>query len=259
MDKSIEEKILQKMMKLPRVMKSSLKEGAGEGHGHESEGQKKRYGQSGRGKSGGGRTGRGPGMSARGKGGPGMGGRGGRGSGGRGSGSQSMLDVIGRGIVQTAQNGVMMAKTGHEEPEGSCATEEHAGRKGHGGPKGHGESGKAPFSRERVLVILLDHPDGVRQKVLAEALEINPSSASEMIGKLESDGYVKRSVDPEDKRATLISLTELGQARAYEIQDERQERLSRLYGNLTEEEKEELLRLLEKMEGSAEEPEAAEE
>ncbi len=76
---------------------------------------------------------------------------------------------------------------------------------------------------------------------------MNPSSMSEMISKLEHDGYVKRTVDPSDKRATLITLTELGEARAAELSDERNERFSRLFANLTEEEKEQLVTLLEKL------------
>jgi len=241
MNKSIEEILLQKMMKLPKIMKTTLSEVAAEGHGHESEGEKKRHGQSGRASG----SGRGKGGSGRASGGHGSGGS------GRGSSGQSMLDMIGRGIVQTAQGVAVVSAHQHDEDEKHSKGK----KKGHGGSKEHGEAEKSPLSRERVLVLLLDYPDGARQKVLAEALEINASSASEMIGKLESDGYVKRCVDPEDKRATLISLTELGQARAYEVQDERQEKFSKLYENLTEEEKEELLRLLEKIEGNPKESE----
>jgi DNA-binding MarR family transcriptional regulator len=65
--------------------------------------------------------------------------------------------------------------------------------------------------------------------------------------KLENDGYVKRTVDPTDKRATLISLTELGEARAAELQDEKNEKLDKAFGNLTDDEKEQLIALLEKL------------
>ncbi len=91
------------------------------------------------------------------------------------------------------------------------------------------------------------YEDGVRQKTLTEELRINPSSVSEMISKLENDGYVKRTVDPTDKRATLISLTELGEARAAELQDEKNEKLGKAFGNLTDDEKEQLIALLEKL------------
>ena len=80
-----------------------------------------------------------------------------------------------------------------------------------------------------------------------EQLGINPSSVSEMISKLESDGYVKRTVDPDDKRATLVTLTELGEARTAELADEKKEMFKGVFDNLTDDEKEQLMALLEKL------------
>ena len=91
--------------------------------------------------------------------------------------------------------------------------------------------------------------DGVRQKTLTGELRINPSSVSEMISKLENDGYVRRTIDPEDKRATLIMLTELGEARTAELQDEKNDTLDKIFGNLSDDEKEQLIVLLEKLTG----------
>ena len=59
-------------------------------------------------------------------------------------------------------------------------------------------------------------------------MRINASTMSEFIGHLESDGYVERNIDPSDKRATLITLTEKGRERAFELQDERKEKLNQL-------------------------------
>ena len=94
---------------------------------------------------------------------------------------------------------------------------------------------------------MLNHTSGVRQKALAEEMHVNPSSMSELISRMESEGYVKRTVDPADKRATLITLTDVGQARAYELEDERHEKFAALFGVLTEEEKTQLLSLLKKL------------
>ena len=101
--------------------------------------------------------------------------------------------------------------------------------------------------RERLLTIIVGYENGVRQKALTEAAHVNPSTMSELISKLARDGYVVRTVDPTDKRATLITLTEVGRARAYELEDERNERFSGLFSALTEEEKIMLLELLEKL------------
>ena len=110
------------------------------------------------------------------------------------------------------------------------------------------------FAQARLLQVLLEHEGGVRQKVLAEEMRINPSSTSELISKLESEGYAVRTVDPSDKRATLITLTEVGRARAYELEDERTERFSKFFVNLSEDEKEKLLELLEKAMDVSDEP-----
>ena len=103
------------------------------------------------------------------------------------------------------------------------------------------------FAQRRLLSVLLGYEDGVRQKVLAEEMRINPSSISELISKLEAEGYAVRTVDPEDKRATLITLTEVGKARAYELEDERNERFAKPFANLNDQEKDQLLKLLEKL------------
>ena len=111
----------------------------------------------------------------------------------------------------------------------------------HGGPR------MRAFAQERLLRIIQEKADGIRQKDLVEELKVNPSSVSEIISKLQAEGYVERTVDPMDKRATLITLTELGRARAYELEDERNERFSSLFSRLTDSEKEQLVELLEKL------------
>ena len=123
---------------------------------------------------------------------------------------------------------------------------------GHFGRRGkHGR--RPPLSRERLLTLIGKYPDGVRQKVIAENAGINQSSVSELIYKLESDGYVRRTVDPDDKRATLLFLTELGAARAAEVEDERTEMFRGIFDRLSAEEKKTLSELLDKLLETAEE------
>ena len=112
----------------------------------------------------------------------------------------------------------------------------------------HGRHGfHRPLSRERLLVMIGSDPEGVRQKTLAENAGIGQSSVSELISKLESDGYVIRKVDPEDKRATRLFLTELGEARAAEVEDERKAMFEGIFAPLTEEEKAVLSGILDKL------------
>lgn len=116
----------------------------------------------------------------------------------------------------------------HMPPEGMMP------EAGHFGPRPHGPR---RLPRERILTILNERAEGLRQRELAEELMINPSSISELIDKLEADRYIERNVDPSDRRATLITLTEKGKARAYEVADERAEAFGRFFHNLNEEEK----------------------
>ena len=131
-------------------------------------------------------------------------------------------------------------------PAGICPGGPHGGRP-HGRTDGCDHGRRPPLSREHLLTLISQYPDGVRQKVIAEKAGISQSSASEVINKLENDGYVERKVDPDDKRATLLFLTEMGTARAAEVEDERKEMLQGMFYRLTEEEKQTLSELLDKL------------
>ena len=111
----------------------------------------------------------------------------------------------------------------------------------------HGMPRPGFLGRERVLTVLLEKEEGMHQKDILQRMHIHPSSLSELIDKLESDRYVERTVDPEDRRATRITLTEKGKARAYEVSDERRQHVSEMFSALSEEEKKQLLVLLDKI------------
>ncbi|WP_232661553.1 MarR family winged helix-turn-helix transcriptional regulator [Pseudonocardia sp. TRM90224] len=71
-----------------------------------------------------------------------------------------------------------------------------------------------PDAVERATYLLLVHlvKDGPRRAgALAEAVHSDPSTISRQIGHLVKLGYVERTADPEDGRATLLAATELGQ------------------------------------------------
>lgn len=54
----------------------------------------------------------------------------------------------------------------------------------------------------------------MRPSSLAEVLNTGASHVSKILRRLEGDGLVQRTVDPTDRRATLVSLTPAGQAAA---------------------------------------------
>lgn len=109
--------------------------------------------------------------------------------------------------------------------------------------------------RERVLVVIDSFEGGAKQKELRDELGISSAGVSEIVSKLEKDGYVERKVDENDKRATLITLTELGAARAAELADEKNERFENGFKALTDKEKAQLLKLLEKLTAEEDEEE----
>lgn len=71
----------------------------------------------------------------------------------------------------------------------------------------------------RILASLKEY-DGINLRDLAYALDLAPSSMSEMLSKLETKGYVTRDVDENDKRAQVIKLTDKGRGVGQETQTE---------------------------------------
>ena len=88
---------------------------------------------------------------------------------------------------------------------------------------------------------------------LVEALDIRPSSVSVMVKKLEESGLVERHDDPDDKRVSLISLTDKGTQLLDSAHDYKHEFADSLFDGLTEEEQEQLGGLLKKLNDSLQE------
>ncbi|MBL8522120.1 MAG: MarR family transcriptional regulator [Betaproteobacteria bacterium] len=61
------------------------------------------------------------------------------------------------------------------------------------------------------LMILWDYRgQSLRQHQLADLLVVNRASAGGIIDRMERDGLVRRSADPDDRRAQLVSITDTG-------------------------------------------------
>lgn len=65
-------------------------------------------------------------------------------------------------------------------------------------------------TQSRVLGYVLRNP-GIRQRSLAELIEVEPITLSRMISRLEQSGLIVRSADPTDRRARLLDLTPLAE------------------------------------------------
>lgn len=101
-------------------------------------------------------------------------------------------------------------------------------------------------SQKRILIILREN-GGMTQRELTERLDVRPGTISEVLGKLENAGLISRIVNPEDKRTIDISLTDKGNGMAQEAAESRESRHREMFRCLSQEEKETLLSLLEKV------------
>ena len=104
--------------------------------------------------------------------------------------------------------------------------------------------GKA--SQKRILIIL-NELKTITQRDLTEHLGIQPGSASEILSKLESAGLIIRTQNETDRRTTDVSLTDTGRELAVKALAQRQRLHEEMFSCISEEEKEKLLSLLERI------------
>ena len=101
-------------------------------------------------------------------------------------------------------------------------------------------------SQSRILIIMSE-VQTMTQRELTERLGIQPGSASEVIGKLESAGLLKRTPSEEDRRTSDIRLTDAGRLKAMEAIEQRKVCHAEMFSCLSEEDKADFLILLEKV------------
>lgn len=108
-------------------------------------------------------------------------------------------------------------------------------------------SDKPQFRGYARILDVLSQNDGVSQREIAELLNIRPQSASEAIASMESQGLVEKQTKEQDKRCSLIYITQAGKERQIALQNERIENARRIFEPLSDHEKETLLKLLNKV------------
>ncbi len=125
---------------------------------------------------------------------------------------------------------LLLAAEGRDEEE--AETEERGER---GEREEHGEREEGGKSAR----------GGLTQRELTERLRIRPGSASELLAKLENAGWITRRENETDRRTADILLTDAGREKA--AQTVGADRREDLFSALTEEEKETLLSLLDRL------------
>lgn len=101
-------------------------------------------------------------------------------------------------------------------------------------------------SQSRSLGVLTSH--GVmRLSELSEHLHIAPRSATEVVDSLEQRGLVERRPDPNDRRATLVALTDQGKRVSQATRSARNAEAERFFGGLSATDRTHLARILRKL------------
>lgn len=90
----------------------------------------------------------------------------------------------------------------------------------------------------------------VRQAELIKAVDLDPSTVTKMLQRLEQSGHVRRSPDPADRRAVLVEATERSCALLSDVSAAWAELEQQTLDGLDEDERRELARLLTKVEAN---------
>jgi DNA-binding MarR family transcriptional regulator len=106
---------------------------------------------------------------------------------------------------------------------------------------------RVPLDRAAYIVLLrIDEWGPLRLSDLAERLDIDTSTASRHVKRLEDDGYVVRTADPDDRRAAQLTLSRAGRDAVRRIIRARRESLTEVLGDWPESDRAQLAALLER-------------
>jgi len=108
------------------------------------------------------------------------------------------------------------------------------------------EEGFAHRGQGRLLCLLLEK-DGLSHKDIVEALDIRPSSVSELVARLEQSGQIQKSANEADKRVSNVYLTHEGRKTAQTLAETRQDEENGIFAALDQDEQNQLSALLGKL------------
>ena len=83
-----------------------------------------------------------------------------------------------------------------------------------------------------------------RMSEFAEALRVDPSTATRAVQRLVKDGLAERRADPDDKRVVMVSMTDKGRLQHHDIDRRRGRVIRRLMGAFTPQERADFAELL---------------
>lgn len=102
--------------------------------------------------------------------------------------------------------------------------------------------GITPHHARALRVVERDGP--MRLGQLAEALHVAPRTVTDVVDHLTESGWVERSPDPADRRATVIDVTAAGRTMAAEVEQVRRAASREIFAGLSKGDRAHLERIL---------------
>ena len=106
----------------------------------------------------------------------------------------------------------------------------------------------------RVLVVLSTAAEPVRNRDLAEALGVHPSTFTRNADRLVAGGWVRRTQNPDNRREILVSLTPAGRRVVDRVTARRRDEIREILGRLAASERQLVLEALSAFARAAGEP-----
>jgi DNA-binding MarR family transcriptional regulator len=97
------------------------------------------------------------------------------------------------------------------------------------------------------LLMLLERHSEMSHATLQQQLSLDGATITRLVKQFEAEGTVRRRLDPQNNRYTLVSLTPAGHALTAEIHASHRAFQTRLLSGITREEQEVMLRVLERL------------
>ncbi|GAA1906571.1 hypothetical protein GCM10009837_32580 [Streptomyces durmitorensis] len=106
------------------------------------------------------------------------------------------------------------------------------------------------YPGQEFLMMYLWDEGAVRQSELIKAVDLDPSTVTKMLQRLEQAGHVRRRQDPDDRRAVLVEATDASCGLLAEVEVAWGELEERTLAGMDEGERRELARLLGRVEAN---------
>ena len=96
-----------------------------------------------------------------------------------------------------------------------------------------------------VVLDMLNRQGESKMSDLAHLINVTTAAMTGIVDRLVRDGYVKRTHDPRDRRIVNVALTVKGTSSVKEMINQRKKMTAKIFGMISQEEREEYLRILE--------------